>query len=137
MRVAVDTNVLVRAVMADDEAQAAAARALLAGASQIVVPLPVFCELVWVLRRCYGLTAAEAASVVEGLADAAEVEADRPAVEAGLALLRAGGDFADGAAAHVGRVMGGEQFESFDRQAVRLLQEQGVAAHLLTTAPKT
>ncbi len=55
----------------------------------------------------------------------------RPAVEAGLALLEAGGDFADGLIAHEGQWLGGEMFVSFDRQAVALLKTRGVAAELL------
>ncbi len=57
---------------------------------------------------------------------------NRPAVEAGLALLEAGGDFADGIMAHEGKWLGGETFVSFDRQAVKLLSEQGEAAQFLT-----
>jgi len=39
---------------------------------------------------------------------------NRPAAEAGLALLEAGGDFADGVIAHEGRWLGAEAFVSFD-----------------------
>jgi len=47
------------------------------------------------------------------------------------ALLEAGGDFADGVIAHQGQWLGGDTFVSFDRQAVALLREQGVATQLL------
>jgi predicted nucleic-acid-binding protein len=56
---------------------------------------------------------------------------NRPAVEAGLALLEAGGDFADGVMAYEGTWLGGETFISFDKQAVELLAEQGLATQLL------
>lgn len=56
---------------------------------------------------------------------------NRPAVEAGLALLEAGGDFADGVMAYEGAWLGGETFVSFDRQAVELLAAQGQTAQLL------
>ena len=46
-------------------------------------------------------------------------------------LLEAGGDFADGVIAHQGQWLGGDTFVSFDRQAVALLREQGVATQLL------
>jgi predicted nucleic-acid-binding protein len=58
------------------------------------------------------------------------VSVNRPAVEAGLAVLQAGGDFADGVIAHEGRWLGGETFVSFDRQAIALLSAQGHAAQL-------
>ena len=57
MKITADTNVLVRAVVEDDAEQAAAARALLQRASVIAVPVPVFCELAWVLKRAYGRVA--------------------------------------------------------------------------------
>jgi predicted nucleic-acid-binding protein len=56
------------------------------------------------------------------------VTLNRPAVEAGLAMMDAGGDFADGVIAYEGAWLGGETFLSFDKQAVKLLQAQGQAA---------
>ena len=57
--------------------------------------------------------------------------ANRPAAQAGLALLEAGGDFADGVIAWDGSFLGGETFVSFDKKAVALLTKQGHAAQLL------
>lgn len=126
-----DTNVLVRAVVGDDPQQSAIASAALRDADAIAVPLPVLCELVWVLRRAYRFADAEISEAIRTLIDADSVRVDRAAAEAGLALLEAGGDFADGVIAHQGQWLGGERFVSFDRQAVSLLQAQGVSAQLL------
>jgi len=49
----------------------------------------------------------------------------------GLAILDAGGDFADGVVAFDGQRFGGETFVSFDRKAVKLHREQGTSAQLL------
>ena len=57
---------------------------------------------------------------------------NRPAVEAGLSVLDAGGDFADGVTAYEGAWLGAETFVSFDQQAVKLLAAQGRRARLLT-----
>ena len=46
MKVTVDTNVLVRALVQDDPEQAKAAIALLERAELIAIPVPVLCELV-------------------------------------------------------------------------------------------
>ena len=52
---------------------------------------------------------------------------DEPAgVEAGLAMLDAGGDFADGVIAYEGRWLGAETFVSFDKKAVEMLTSAGV-----------
>ena len=131
MNITADTNILVRALVADDPGQAAEASQLLREASSIAVPVPVLCELVWVLKRVYGFAVADIGTAIRSLLAAGTVRLDRPAVEAGLALLEAGGDFADGVIAHQGQWLGGEVFVSFDRQAVALLRQQGVAAELI------
>jgi predicted nucleic-acid-binding protein len=64
--------------------------------------------------------------------NAGKVVVNRPAAELGLAVLEAGGDFADGAIAYEGAWLGGETFVSFDKQAVNLLSRQGEAARVLS-----
>jgi predicted nucleic-acid-binding protein len=131
MKVAVDTNVLVRAIVADDEEQAEKAIALLDTADVVAVSLQTLCELVWVLRSAYKVSRSDAAAAIRALLDTRSVVANRPAAQAGLALLEAGGDFADGVIAWDGSFLGGEKFVSFDRKAASLLTKQGHAAQLL------
>lgn len=131
MKVAVDTNVLVRAVVRDDPAQADVAASILTDAQLIAVALPCLCEFVWVLLRVYGFQQADAANAIRALLAAANVEVNRPAVEAGLLVLDAGGDFADGVIAYEGNWVGGETFVSFDKKAVALLSAQGQSTRLL------
>ena len=131
MKVAVDTNVLVRAVVRDDAAQARIAAKVLSDAEVIAVALPCLCEFVWVLRRVYNFQPSDVATAIRALLAAANVEVNRPAVELGLSVLEAGGDFADGIIAYEGNWLGGETFVSFDKKAVALLTEQGLSARLL------
>ncbi len=123
-----DTNVLVRAVVQDDARQASQAQALLAQAAVIAIPVPVFCEFAWVLRRTYNRTTAEIAGAIRAFIHSETVSTDLPAVEAGLRNLRAGGDFADGVIAHQGESLGGSVFVSFDRRAVARLKKAGIEA---------
>ena len=88
----------------------------------------MFCEFAWVLKRAYARSAAEIAAAIEALTNIDVIATDVPAVEAGLAALRAGGDFADGVIAHQGEALGGTVFASFDRRAVSRLRDTGVAA---------
>lgn len=132
MKISVDTNVLARAVLQDDATQGRAAGKLLKEASLIAVSLPCLCELVWILRRGAKLPKEDVAMTIRDLLDAGNVVMNRPAVEAGLAILEAGGDFADGIMAYEGNWLGGETFVSFDKQAVELLAEQGQTARLLS-----
>lgn len=131
MRIAADTNVLVRAVVQGDRIQAEVAARTLRNASLVAVAVSSLCELVWVLRGKYRLRPAEVAAAIRALLGAGNVEVDRPAVAAGLAMLDAGGDFADGVIAYEGRWRGGETFVSFDKTAVEMLRAQGEMARLL------
>jgi predicted nucleic-acid-binding protein len=131
MKISVDTNVLMRAVLQDDPKQGRAAGKLLKEATLVAVPLPCLCEFAWVLLHGAKLPKADVAAAIRALLDVGKMAMNRPAVEAGLAVLEAGGDFADGVIAHEGAWLGGETFVSFDKKAVMLLSKQGVEARLL------
>jgi predicted nucleic-acid-binding protein len=130
VKITADTNILVRAIVGDDARQSKAAQSALAAAELVALPLPVLCELVWVLSHGYKIAARDIAEAVRRLINGANVAANRAAVEAGLAMLDTGGDFADGVIAHEGQWLGAETFLSFDKKAVKLMQAQGWAARL-------
>jgi predicted nucleic-acid-binding protein len=131
MKITADTNLLVRAIAGDDARQAKVAQAELANADVVALALPALCELVWVLAQGYKIDSADIAEALRRLMNAGNVVVNRPAVEAGLALLDAGGDFADGIIAHEGSWLGAEVFVSFDRKAVKLMEAKGWPARLL------
>ncbi len=131
MKITADTNILIRAAVRDDRKQADAAAKLLKSADLIAVPLVSLCEFAWVLDRVYSFNPTEIASAIAALTDSANVAVNRAAVEAGLAVLNAGGDFADGVIAHDGRWLGGEVFASFDKRAVTRLARIGHLTRLL------
>ena len=132
MKIAADTNVLVRAAVQDDPQQARQAAKLLQQAELVAVPVPVLCELVWVLRRGYKKSASEISDAIRRLMKSANVVVNRPAIEAGLSVLEAGGDFADGVIAYEGDWLGADEFVSFDSKAVMVLRSQGARARLLS-----
>ena len=131
MKISVDTNVLARAVLQDDVEQTRAAVKILEEASLIAVPISCLCELVWVLLRGAQLPKEKVAAAIRALLGVDKVVMNRPAVEAGLSMLEAGGDFADGIIAFEGSWLGGEVFVSFDKKAVALLAQQGTSVRLL------
>jgi len=131
MKITADTNVLIRAAVQDDPHQARKATRVLREAELVAVPVPVLCEFVWVLRRGYKKSASEISEAIHRLTRSVNVVVNRPAVEAGLAVLDAGGDFADGIIAYEGNWLGAEELVSFDGHAVALLQSQDVPARLL------
>jgi predicted nucleic-acid-binding protein len=133
VKIAPDTNVLLRAIIEDDAAQATFAQAELAAAEIVAISLPTLCEFVWVLERSYKIPAADIARAIDRLVSSENVVTIRPAVEAGLAMLKSGGDFADGVIAFEGRWLGGGDFVSFDEKAVMLIRKQGHSARPLAS----
>jgi predicted nucleic-acid-binding protein len=128
VKITADTNLLVRVAVGDNARQAALAETVLADAELVVFPLPVLCEFAWVLRSLYRVPQSEIAEALRRLINVENVSLNRQAVEAGLAQLDAGGDFADGVIAFEGRQFGADEFVSFDRKAVRSLEARGVSA---------
>jgi predicted nucleic-acid-binding protein len=114
---AVDTNVLVRALVRDDAAQAAKAIDLL-DQHDVFVPVTVILELEWVLRSRYGFTADKVAQALALLCEMPRLfvgEAD--AVRQATARAAEGWDFA--VALHHALSQGCEDFVSFDEKLIR------------------
>ena len=131
MRITADANILVRAVTGDDARQSKLAQAELENAELVALTLPALCELVWVLSQGYRIAAPDIAETIRRLMNGANVAVNRPAVEAGLSMLAAGGDFADGVIAYEGRWLGADAFLTFDKKAAKLASAQGGAVRLL------
>jgi predicted nucleic-acid-binding protein len=132
VKITADTNLLVRAVTEDEPRQSKAAQTILRKADLVALTIPALCELAWVLSRGYKTPAGDIAEAIRLLVGGANVVVDRPALEAGLAMVDAGGDFADGVIAYEGNWLGADIFVSFDKKAVKLLEAQGLSAELLS-----
>ena len=135
MRTTADTNVLLRAILDDHPVQSPLAQSVLRSAEMVAVSLTTLCEFVWVLRQGDRRSQAEVIAVLQALLNTPNVVTDTPAVEAGIGIARAGGDFADGVAAFEGRRLGGAVFATFDRKAATLLEISGMKAELLASTP--
>ncbi len=132
MKFTADTNLLVRALTGDHVAQSKAAKAALERAEFVVISISALCELVWVLSQGYKNSATDIAEAIRRLINGSNAVVNRPAAEAGLSMLDAGGDFADGVIAYEGSWLGADIFVSFDKRAVKLMQSQGKPARLLS-----
>ena len=114
---AIDTNVLVRALVRDDAAQSARAEALL-GEHPIFIPVTVILELEWVLRSRYGFAPKVLAQALERIAALGNVVVgERAAVLAAAAGVAQGWDFAD--ALHHALSEGCDDFVTLDADLVR------------------
>lgn len=114
---AVDTNVLVRALVRDDPVQAARAEALIGGQA-IYIPVTVMLELEWVLRSRYAFAPVKVAQALEMLASLANATVgERQAVLAATARVAQGWDFAD--ALHHALSDGCDDFVTLDANLAR------------------
>lgn len=127
MTIAIDTNVLVRLLVRDDEVQYAAAQRLVAEAAAteepVLIVLGVLLEAEWVLRSRYKIDKARIADAFTGLLESSDVAFEHPpTVEEALYVWaqHPDADFADclltARAAHLGR----RRFMTFDAGAARL-----------------
>jgi predicted nucleic-acid-binding protein len=131
VKITADTNVLVRACVQDDLEQAQLASEVLRKARLVAVPSNALCEFVWVLKRAYKFADADIVHAIRLLIRSKNVVCDMPTVEAGLAVLEQGGDFADGVIAFAGLSLGATEFVSFEKNAVVALKAQRKKARLL------
>jgi predicted nucleic-acid-binding protein len=119
--IGLDTNVLVRYLVADDEAQASKAVAfvenVVGSGERLYINSVVLCELVWVLESAYHHSRTDIAATLEKLllTDALEFER-RDEVWAALAEYRdERGDFSDYLIGRINASDGCGQTVTFDR----------------------
>lgn len=123
---ALDTNVLVRYIVADDAAQFAAAKRLIrrcvSEGRSLFVPVTVVLELEWVLRASFGFGKDEVMLALSSLLSAAEVSFESEhAVEVALQLFREGkAEFADGLHIALAAQAGEQPLWTFDRGAAKV-----------------
>jgi predicted nucleic-acid-binding protein len=126
VRIALDTNVLVRYLTWDDDIQSPLSAKAIEDAETVVVSAIVLCETVWVLERAYQLKAKQIANTLRAFVEAETVAVDRPLAEAGLAALERGGDFADGLILFEADHAKVDQLVTFDQQFAKLARSPRV-----------
>lgn len=122
---ALDTNALVRFLVADDARQAGQVRRLLEQAERkrevYFVPQPVVLETIWVLSSVYACGRDEILTALEALAAMPVIEFERPDQVHRLVLLgrSEGTDLADLVVGIAARARGCETTLTFDRSAAK------------------
>jgi predicted nucleic acid-binding protein len=120
--IAVDTNVLLRLLVRDDEGRTAAAADFLrrSAGETVLIPDLVLAEVVWTLLRLYRYSRGESAGAIRYLAGLADVEFEsRDRVERALQALDSGGDFVDALLVDIARSNGASKLASFDTGLAR------------------
>jgi len=122
----IDTNVLLRYLVRDDEAQFEKARRLIRrevnAGEGVFVSLLVLLESEWVLRSKYGLRKTEIMETFSALLDATEVRfEDEPVIEEALFIWKdVTAEFADCLIGVRNRRLGCRATATFDAKAVKL-----------------
>jgi predicted nucleic-acid-binding protein len=122
----IDTNVLVRFLVRDDEAQFEKARKLIkrevAAGRRVFVNQLVLMESEWVLRSRYVVPKNQIIEAISGLLDAADIQfEDEPSIEEALFMWKdTAADFADCLIGAKNRRMGCRATVSFDVKASKL-----------------
>ena len=122
----IDTNVLVRFLVRDDEAQFEKARKLIkrevAARRRVFVSQLVLLETEWVLRSRYGLPKSGIIAAISGLLDATDVQfEDESAIEEALFVWKDNAaDFADCLIGAQNRRLGCRVTVTFDAKASKL-----------------
>ena len=126
---AVDTNVVVRYLVKDDEAQSARAVEIVES-GPVFVSVTVILECEWVLRSFYGFSRSQVADTLAAFCGAPNVEVGQAwAVRQALGFAKHGVDFAD--ALHLAQAEPYKAFVTFDRKVQRKARGLGgVAARL-------
>jgi predicted nucleic-acid-binding protein len=123
---AVDTDVVVRYLLADEPRQAAIARRTI-DSGPCWVTLTVLLEVEWVLRGAAGLPRARVHGLMLAFAGLPTVSVEQPACAAkALALMAAGMDFADALHASVAEATGCQDFVTFDRHMIARARKAGL-----------
>ena len=114
---AIDTDIVVRALVGDDPAQAAKARAVI-GQTPVFVPRTVVLEAEWVLRGMYDLPVQQVVAALRAFAGLPGVVVeDAGLVAKAMDWAEAGMDFAD--AMHLAACAECEGFLTFDKRLAR------------------
>ena len=122
----IDTNVLVRFLVRDDEAQFEKGRRLIkrevAAGRRVFVSQLVLLETEWILRSRYGLPKFETVATVSGLLDAADIQfEDEAAIEEALFVWKdSAADFADCLIGARNRRLGCRATATFDAKASKV-----------------
>lgn len=120
--IALDTNVLVRLLVADDEAQQEIAWKLLldtaARGERCLIPNPVLCELAWVLESCFNASRTDLLAAAQRLLEQEQTFCfeDRKVVQRAVEAFANGrGDLADHLIGETARKAGARTTYTFDR----------------------
>ena len=123
----VDTNVLLRYLLADDDIQSPLVkRYFLSDKFQLFIPTITLCESVWVMKKRAKISNDLIVDIIVSLIAQNNIIVDEPPTKFGLDFLRMGGDFADGVIAYQVSQYKNASLLTFDQKAQSIAKQLAI-----------
>lgn len=123
----VDTNVLLRFLLADDPIQSPIARSYFVNRENtLIIDTVVLCEAVWVMKKRSKLKNQKIVQILQGLTIEPHIKLDKEKFNQGIEFLQNGGDFANGIIFYQSSQFDNAKVLSFDKKAKKLAESVGI-----------
>lgn len=128
MKYVVDTNVMLRYLLNDDDQQSAVASRMLSDNSlEFIIPTYVLNEVIWFLKYSLKVKRLELISLISDLLARDNFMLSDEEVKVGLNFLQSGGDFADGVIACQVSQYNNASLLTFDKKAQKIARALNIA----------
>lgn len=123
----VDTNVLLRFLLADDPIQSPIACSYFVNRENtLIIDTVVLCEAVWVMKKRSKLKNQKIVQILQGLTIEPHIKLDKEKFNQGIKFLQNGGDFADGIITYQATKFDNAKLLTFDKKAKKIASEYGI-----------
>lgn len=128
----VDTNVLLRYLLKDDEWQYAIAEPyFISKQHQLYLPIHSLCEVVWLMKNKLKVPRQVIIDILLDLTSSSNVSTEQQIFDKGMMFLKNGGDFADGVIASFTQTIENSVFLTFDKNLSKVADKLNIASKLL------
>lgn len=128
----VDTNVLLRYLLKDDEWQYAIAEPyFISKQHQLYLPIHSLCEVVWLMKNKLKVPRQVIVDILLDLTSSSNVSTEQQIFDKGMMFLKNGGDFADGVIASFTQTIENSVFLTFDKNLSKVADKLNIASKLL------
>ncbi|OOR87215.1 hypothetical protein B0181_10875 [Moraxella caviae] len=128
----IDTNVLLRYLLRDDERQYQLAKPyFISKQHNLYLPIHVLCEAVWFIKHRLKVPRCAIAALLTDLVASDNVITEKNSFDQGIAFLQNGGDFADGVIADFVCHLEDAVLLTFDKNASKIADKFNITNELL------
>lgn len=117
----IDTNVLMRYLLKDDDEQFLIAKSYLINTNiQLYLPTQTICEMVWILKKKLKFPNHYISQILEGILSQSNIDFDKEIIDFALPFLKENGDFADGVIAYHTQAFDNVSLLTFDKKLQKI-----------------